>query len=42
MIYLGTVLNPEKVIIDSKIDKAHIHEIVLVGGSTRIPYSNTH
>ena len=27
----------EKVIIDSKIDKSNIHEIVLVGGSTRIP-----
>lgn len=27
----------EKVLIDSGIDKRHIHEIVLVGGSTRIP-----
>ena len=27
----------EKVIIDSKIDKSKIHQIVLVGGSTRIP-----
>ena len=27
----------EKVIIDSKIDKSNIHEIVLVGGSPRIP-----
>ena len=27
----------EKVLRDSKIDKANIHEIVLVGGSTRIP-----
>ncbi len=31
-------LNPvEKVIRDSKIDKSSIHDIVLVGGSTRIP-----
>ena len=27
----------EKVILDSKLDKTEIHEIVLVGGSTRIP-----
>ncbi|EGG05645.1 uncharacterized protein MELLADRAFT_72112 [Melampsora larici-populina 98AG31] len=27
----------EKVLRDSKIDKANVHEIVLVGGSTRIP-----
>ena len=27
----------EKVIVDSKIDKSNIHQIVLVGGSTRIP-----
>jgi heat shock 70kDa protein 1/2/6/8 len=27
----------EKVILDSKIDKSNIHEIVMVGGSTRIP-----
>ena len=27
----------EKVIIDAKIDKSEIHEIVLVGGTTRIP-----
>ena len=27
----------EKVILDSKIDKSQIHEIVMVGGSTRIP-----
>ena len=31
-------LNPvEKVLVDSKISKGDIHEIVLVGGSTRIP-----
>ncbi|KAF8896140.1 heat shock protein 70 family [Infundibulicybe gibba] len=28
----------EEVLRDSKIDKANVHEIVLVGGSTRIPY----
>jgi actin-related protein len=27
----------EKVLKDSKIDKASVHEVVLVGGSTRIP-----
>merc|ERR1712066_985938 len=27
----------EKVMVDAKIDKGRIHEIVLVGGSTRIP-----
>ncbi len=27
----------EKVLKDSKLDKASIHEVVLVGGSTRIP-----
>ena len=27
----------ERVLRDSKIDKANVHEIVLVGGSTRIP-----
>lgn len=33
-----STLDPvEKVIRDSKIDKANVHEIVLVGGSTRIP-----
>jgi len=32
------ILNPvERVLRDSKIDKTNIHEIVLVGGSTRIP-----
>ncbi|KAF9067295.1 heat shock protein 70 family [Rhodocollybia butyracea] len=28
----------KKVLSDSKIDKGNVHEIVLVGGSTRIPY----
>src|SRR3984885_8779671 len=33
-----STLDPvEKVLRDSKIDKANVHEIVLVGGSTRIP-----
>ncbi|KAL1916427.1 uncharacterized protein VTP21DRAFT_5618 [Calcarisporiella thermophila] len=33
-----TTLEPvEKVLRDSKIDKSQVHEIVLVGGSTRIP-----
>jgi len=27
----------EKVLTDAKVDKGHIHEVVLVGGSTRIP-----
>jgi L1 cell adhesion molecule like protein len=27
----------EKVLTDSKIDKGKVHEVVLVGGSTRIP-----
>jgi len=27
----------EKVLKDSKIDKASVHDVVLVGGSTRIP-----
>jgi heat shock 70kDa protein 1/2/6/8 len=31
----------EKVILDSKIDKSNIHEIVMVGGSTRIPKIQT-
>ena len=35
---LCDTLDPvEKVLRDSKIDKANVHEIVLVGGSTRIP-----
>jgi heat shock protein 1/8 len=33
-----STLDPvEKVLRDSKIDKANVHEVVLVGGSTRIP-----
>jgi heat shock protein 1/8 len=34
-----STLDPvEKVLRDSKIDKANVHEVVLVGGSTRIPW----
>ena len=33
-----SILNPvERVLRDSKIDKPNVHEIVLIGGSTRIP-----
>jgi heat shock protein 1/8 len=34
-----SILDPiEKVVHDSRIDKANVHEVVLVGGSTRIPW----
>ena len=36
-LFRGCIDPVEKVIRDSKIDKSRIHEIVLVGGSTRIP-----
>ncbi|KZP22851.1 heat shock protein 70 [Athelia psychrophila] len=36
-LFRGTLEPIEKVLRDSKIDKANVHEIVLVGGSTRIP-----
>ena len=36
-LFRGTLDPVEKVLRDSKIDKANVHEIVLVGGSTRIP-----
>ena len=36
-LFRGCLKPVEKVILDSKIDKSNIHEIVLVGGSTRIP-----
>ena len=36
-LFRGCLRPVEKVIVDSKIDKGNIHEIVLVGGSTRIP-----
>jgi heat shock 70kDa protein 1/2/6/8 len=35
--FRGTLEPVEKFLRDSKIDKANVHEIVLVGGSTRIP-----
>ena len=36
-LFRGTIDPVEKVLKDSKIPKSHIHEVVLVGGSTRIP-----
>ena len=36
-LFLDTLKPVERVLRDSKIDKAYVHEIVLVGGSTRIP-----
>jgi len=36
-LFRSTIEPVEKVLRDSKIDKAQVHEIVLVGGSTRIP-----
>ncbi|CAI2168720.1 4333_t:CDS:10 [Funneliformis geosporum] len=36
-LFISTMKCVEKVLRDSKIDKSEIHEIVLVGGSTRIP-----
>jgi len=36
-LFRGTLEPVEKVLRDSKIDKSSVHEIVLVGGSTRIP-----
>ena len=36
-LFRGTLEPVEKVLRDSKIDKAKVHEIVLAGGSTRIP-----
>ena len=37
-LFRGTLESVEKVLRDSMIDKSNIHEIVLVGGSTRIPH----
>ena len=34
----STLLPVEQVLRDAKLDKASVHEVVLVGGSTRIPY----
>ncbi|RIB18924.1 heat shock protein HSS1 [Gigaspora rosea] len=36
-LFRSTIEPVEKVLRDSKIDKSQVHEIVLVGGSTRIP-----
>ncbi|KAE8350753.1 heat shock protein 70 family [Aspergillus coremiiformis] len=36
-LFRGTMEPVERVLRDSKIDKSSVHEIVLVGGSTRIP-----
>merc|ERR1712022_93055 len=36
-LFRGTLEPVEKVLRDSKIDKGSVHEVVLVGGSTRIP-----
>merc|ERR1712199_58667 len=36
-LFRGTLDPVEKVLKDSKIDKGSVHEVVLVGGSTRIP-----
>jgi heat shock protein 1/8 len=36
-LFRGCLDPVEKVLRDSKVDKTHVHEIVLVGGSTRIP-----
>ncbi|OJA14244.1 hypothetical protein AZE42_11297, partial [Rhizopogon vesiculosus] len=37
LVHLNTLKPVEKVLRDSKIDKGNIHEVILVGGSTRIP-----
>ena len=36
-LFRSTIEPVEKVLKDSKIDKANVHETVTVGGSTRIP-----
>src|ERR1043165_4288730 len=36
-LFRSTMEPVEKVLRDSRIDKSHVHEIILVGGSTRIP-----
>ncbi|OWF41407.1 heat shock protein 68-like [Mizuhopecten yessoensis] len=36
-LFRATLHPVEKALIDSKIDKSRIHEVILVGGSTRIP-----
>ena len=38
MTYFTNTMKPvERVLADSKISKSNVHDIVLVGGSTRIP-----
>merc|ERR1719399_1863051 len=39
-LFRGTLEPVEKVLRDSKIDKGSVHEVVMVGGSTRIPQVN--
>merc|ERR1711907_113963 len=39
-LFRGTLEPVEKVLRDSKIDKGSVHEVVLVGGSTRVPKIN--
>merc|ERR1712230_165353 len=39
-LFRGTLEPVEKVLRDSKIDKGSVHEVVMVGGSTRIPKIN--
>ncbi len=36
-LFCGTMDSVEKVLCDGKIDRKSVHEVVLVGGSTRIP-----
>ncbi|KAF9779966.1 Heat shock 70 kDa protein [Fusarium sp. DS 682] len=36
-LFRSTIQPVDRVLSDAKIDKSHVHEIVLVGGSTRIP-----
>ncbi|XP_067865558.1 heat shock 70 kDa protein 1B [Heterodontus francisci] len=36
-LFRGTLEPVEKALRDAKLDKSHIHDVVLVGGSTRIP-----
>jgi len=36
-LFKGCIIPVEKVLTDSRIDKSKVHEVVLVGGSTRIP-----
>ncbi|XP_060083247.1 heat shock protein 70 B2-like [Ylistrum balloti] len=36
-LFRATLLPVEKALVDSKLDKSRIHEVILVGGSTRIP-----